>query len=151
MTATPMNPLGNVVLVTLMLPQIRRAANKASTTSGSERVPWWSVRVRGSDGQVQPRQPRATKQRTRNVASTESRSNERRGFFNIRVRGQESLPEPVPAAETAPAAAPAVAAVVEQRNLNSSSQPTTTSPTRTQSASTSTSVRPTATPKHKTC
>ena len=126
-----------------------RNANAASNqtasqqaSSGSERVPWWSVRVRDNDGQAPARQPRATTQRTRSVANTESGENNRRGFFNIRVRGQESLPEPVAAPASAPA--PAVAAVVEERNLNSSSQPTTTSPTRAQSTTT-TSVRPTAT------
>ena len=124
-----------------------QTSNSRTTVASAEsqRVPWWSIRVRGNDGLAPARQTRAT-QRTRTVANTESRSNTRRGFFNIRMRGSESVPQPTPVAEPAPTPSTAVAAVVEERNLNpTASRTPTAAPVQVQPTPTTTTVRPTAT------
>ena len=128
---------------------------------------WWSIRTRGgettnrtsrNDTKVatnERRQRRAAvqaeapKQEARTVAKTETPKRERRGFFNIRVRGQDSAPsakQKSDVAETKPAQVVETSPAVDTTRTTTSAQPLVSISTR---PSDRLSAKPTDTPSRQ--
>ena len=104
-----------------------------------ENVPWWRVRTRNRAAAISESRaaPAATKQsrQTRTVAKADTPKRERRGFFNIRMRGRDASTEardipkvvdttPVPVVTTDSEPAPTRIVTLSQPNVGTSTRPT---------------------------
>lgn len=145
------------------------ATDEEATPTARTNSSWWRIRSRGNENATnasrsntrvaasnESRQRRTTaqsetpKQEPRTVARTEASTRERRGFFNIRVRGRDTSPttsRDAEVSETTPAQVVDITPTADSTRTTTAAQPQVSMSTR---PSERLSARPSDTPSRQT-